>query len=408
MLDLPCGAGRFWPLLAEKDNRVIIGADNSADMLAVACAGQPDGVVKRVRPLQTSAFAIDLPDSSVDNIFCMRLLHHIGEADDRRVLLREFHRVTRDSVILSLWVDGNFKAWKRRRMEARRVANGEQTGYQNRFVLPAETVEREFRDAGFVVQKHLDFIPLYHMWRVYILRKGITMAPDLASLQRISGDSAIDQWLQVPGSWVEEPNERRGGASGVQRVYTGDGRLLYRKQQTGHVYRDWQRPFGYPTAMRERDALRAFESLGIRVPRLVYSGCRKVDGQWQALLVTEALEGFSSLDECYARGDQDRWGEAKHQRILQQIGATIARMNLAHWQHGCLYPKHIFVRVEGEAIEVALIDLEKSRRRLTVNKASQHDLKQLKRRSSWTGAQWQAFIYGYQTAFGSAIKGLQT
>jgi hypothetical protein len=42
-----------------------------------------------------------------------------------------------------------------------------------------------------------------------------------------------------------------------------------------------------------------------------------------------------------------------------------------------------------------------------VNKASQHDLKQLKRRSSWTGAQWQAFIYGYQTAFGSAIKGLQ-
>ncbi|HHK4252555.1 TPA: InaA protein, partial [Pseudomonas aeruginosa] len=40
--------------------------------------------------------------------------------------------------------------------------------------------------------------------------------------------------------------------------------------------------------------------------------------------------------------------------------------------------------------------------------ASQHDLKQLKRRSSWTGAQWQAFIYGYQTAFGSAIKGLQT
>ncbi len=72
------------------------------------------------------------------------------------------------------------------------------------------------------------------------------MAPDLASLQRISGDSAIDQWLQVPGSWVEEPNERRGGASGVQRVYTGDGRLLYRKQQTGHVYRDWQRPSAIP------------------------------------------------------------------------------------------------------------------------------------------------------------------
>ena len=36
VLDLPCGAGRFWPLLAEKPNRVIIGADNSESMLKVA------------------------------------------------------------------------------------------------------------------------------------------------------------------------------------------------------------------------------------------------------------------------------------------------------------------------------------------------------------------------------------
>ncbi|MGV8677902.1 SAM-dependent methyltransferase, partial [Pseudomonas aeruginosa] len=46
VLDLPGGAVRFWPLLAEKDNGVIIGSDNSADMLAVAGAGQPDVVVK--------------------------------------------------------------------------------------------------------------------------------------------------------------------------------------------------------------------------------------------------------------------------------------------------------------------------------------------------------------------------
>ncbi|EGH30068.1 hypothetical protein PSYJA_14267, partial [Pseudomonas syringae pv. japonica str. M301072] len=29
VLDLPCGAGRFWPLLSEKKSRIIIGADNS-------------------------------------------------------------------------------------------------------------------------------------------------------------------------------------------------------------------------------------------------------------------------------------------------------------------------------------------------------------------------------------------
>ncbi len=127
--------------------------------------------MKRVRRLQTSAFDIDLPDNAVDSIFCMRLLHHIGDASHRMALLREFHRVSRDSVIVSLWVDGNFKAWKRKRLERERSSPAKQVGYQNRFVLPAATVEAEFKKAGFAVQAHLDFIPLYAMWRVYVLRK---------------------------------------------------------------------------------------------------------------------------------------------------------------------------------------------------------------------------------------------
>ena len=167
VLDLPCGAGRFWPLLAEKHNRVIIGADNSESMIKVAMAAQPAEVVKRVQPLHTSAFDIALPDNAVDSIFCMRLLHHIGEAEHRLAILREFERVTRDSVVLSLWVDGNFKAWKRQRSELKRG----QEGYQNRFVLPVATVEKEFEQAGFRIQERLDFLPFFAMWRVYVLRK---------------------------------------------------------------------------------------------------------------------------------------------------------------------------------------------------------------------------------------------
>jgi hypothetical protein len=74
-------------------------------------------------------------------------------------------------VIISLWVDGNFKAWKRKRLEHRRGNKGEQDGYQNRFVLPLLLLRHEFEQAGFRVQEHLDFIPLYAMWRVYVLRK---------------------------------------------------------------------------------------------------------------------------------------------------------------------------------------------------------------------------------------------
>ncbi len=167
VLDLPCGAGRFWSLLAEKPNRVIIGADNSEAMLKTALEAQPSEVVKRVRPLHTSAFDIALPDNAVDSIFCMRLLHHIGEPAHRLAILKEFERVSRDSVIVSLWVDGNFKAWKRKRLERSRG----QKDYQNRFVLPTDTVEEEFRQAGFRIQERLDFLPLYAMWRVYVLRK---------------------------------------------------------------------------------------------------------------------------------------------------------------------------------------------------------------------------------------------
>ncbi|QCY14343.1 class I SAM-dependent methyltransferase [Pseudomonas sp. MPC6] len=167
VLDLPCGAGRFWPLLAEKANRAIIGADNSESMIKLALQAQPADVVKRVQPLHTSAFDIALPNNAVDSIFCMRLLHHIGEAEHRLAILREFERVTRDSVILSVWVDGNFKAWKRKRLEGTRG----QVSYQNRFVLPAATVEKEFEQVGFRIQQRLDFLPLYAMWRVYVLRK---------------------------------------------------------------------------------------------------------------------------------------------------------------------------------------------------------------------------------------------
>lgn len=167
LLDLPCGAGRFWAMLAEDPARELLAADNSENMVAVADGSHPPELRGRFKLFQTSAFAIDLPDGAVENIFSMRLLHHIGDADDRKKIYREFHRVTRDSVCLSLWVDGNFKAWRRMRLEARRPAKA----YRNRFVLERGMVEAEFREAGFEVLGYVDFLPGYAMWRTYILKK---------------------------------------------------------------------------------------------------------------------------------------------------------------------------------------------------------------------------------------------
>ena len=172
VLDLPCGAGRFWPLLADKSDRVIMAADNSNDMISTARAGQPEDIVQRVETFQTSAFSINLADGAVDCIFCMRLLHHLSDSSHRIALLREFYRVSRDTIIVSLWVDGNYKAFRRRRLEKKRVSNGGAGKNRNRFIAKKRVIEAEFEQAGFVIAGHYDFLPGYAMWRVYMLRKS--------------------------------------------------------------------------------------------------------------------------------------------------------------------------------------------------------------------------------------------
>jgi SAM-dependent methyltransferase len=171
VLDLPCGAGRFWPLLVERQERRVLAADNSPDMIAIAREHQAADVSRRVDAFQTSAFAIDLPDNAVETVFSIRLLHHVERAEHRLAILREFARVARNSVILSLWVDGNYKAWRRRRLEAARARRGRLGSNQNRFIVDRQQVEREFQEAGLDVVAHLDFIPGYAMWRTYVLRK---------------------------------------------------------------------------------------------------------------------------------------------------------------------------------------------------------------------------------------------
>lgn len=217
-------------------------------------------------------------------------------------------------------------------------------------------------------------------------------------------------WSQR-GEWVEEPNRRRGGESGVQRVKATNGELFYFKRQTGHIHRSLLHPFGRPTVLREQAALEALAELKVSVPKLIYCGTeRGPDKEWRALLVTASLDGFDEIENWYAAGGRERYGEALHDQLLHELGSTLARMHKGRWQHSCLYIKHVFVRVTGEGAaakaEVALLDLEKCRRRWTAYVAAQHDMKQLRRHSSFSDADWKKLVYGYQTAFGSAIKGL--
>ena len=227
----------------------------------------------------------------------------------------------------------------------------------------------------------------------------------------MSTEDCFEHYWRQEGESVEEPNRRRGGESGVQRIHE-NGKLLYAKRQVGHIYRSWRYPQGRPTVLRERDALLGLRELKVNVPELVFCGAKQAqDKQWRALLVTSALDGYIEIQDWYAAGGREQYGEAVHDRVLQAVAQNLARMHLGRWQHGCLYIKHVFVRVTGteQAVQVdaALLDLEKCRQRLTPYKAASHDLKQLRRHSSWSDTDWRKLIYFYETVFGSAIKGLR-
>jgi tRNA A-37 threonylcarbamoyl transferase component Bud32 len=224
-----------------------------------------------------------------------------------------------------------------------------------------------------------------------------------------SGDTQqhpFQHWWQLRGEWVEEPNQRRGGESGVQRLQRQDA-VWYAKRQVGHLYRSLLHPRGRPTVLRERKALRALDALGVAVPQLIYCGVERDPQQgWRGLLVTAALDGFADIESWYADGGRQACGEARHAQLLQQIGATLARMHLGRWQHGCLYAKHVFVRLDDDAPQVALLDLEKSRRRLSRVRAARHDLRQLRRHSPWSDADWQQLLQGYRQVFAGGANGL--
>lgn len=217
----------------------------------------------------------------------------------------------------------------------------------------------------------------------------------------------FDRWWHSPGDWVEPANQRRGGQSGVRLLKHWDTSrpLLFCKRQSAHLYRSLRHPWGRPTILRELQAYRAFARLGVRTPNIVYCAARKQNGQWQALLVTEALQGFVSLEQWYKQVHTPQ----QNQQMLQRLAVTLAHLHLGGWQHGCCYAKHLFIRVQDNAdVDIALLDLEKSRRRWRASSAAKRDLAQLERhRGTMPEADMRYLRQAYQCALNAPWGGLQ-
>lgn len=109
----------------------------------------------------------------------------------------------------------------------------------------------------------------------------------------------FNHWWATEGDWVEEPNYRRNGMSGVQCVER-NGKKLYVKRMTYHLFHSVRYPFGRPTIVREVAVIKELERAGVIVPKIVFGEAVKIEGEWRALLVTEDMAGFISIADWYA------------------------------------------------------------------------------------------------------------
>lgn len=114
VLDSPCGTGRVLCRLAQQGFRVI-GADISAEMMAVARARIPASGQARFARMDLTRIALD--DRSVEAVLSIRFLPHISPGE-RTTMLREFGRVARRAVILTFSVS---TPWHRLRRKVKRA-----------------------------------------------------------------------------------------------------------------------------------------------------------------------------------------------------------------------------------------------------------------------------------------------
>ena len=209
----------------------------------------------------------------------------------------------------------------------------------------------------------------------------------------------FDQIWNYPIDWIDTPNQNRGGWSGVgclDVVLENKPVTIFVKKQQNHTSRSLLHPIkGVPTFAREFEAIRHLKLNGVMTPEVVFFAQRSVKEGEQAILVTEILWGYQSLDEIVVH-------RRKSMTLLQQrallscIAKAVKRMHELGIQHRALYSKHIFVKPHGQSFEIALIDLEKSRNMVFSKVQSINDLITLNYRTcGWSASSRLYFFKSY-------------
>jgi len=228
---------------------------------------------------------------------------------------------------------------------------------------------------------------LFFKPKMYLKTMQDYSAKDWEAVARANGLDDFEVLWALDIGWFEEPNERRGGWSGVSRheVELPDGHHegVFIKRQQNHTTRSWLHPVrGIQTFRREFLNLMLLQSFGVPTLDVLYFAERKSGADRRAILISRELAGYASLDSCLGywnrQGYPDRaiWHET-----LQRIAAAARRMHQYRMQQNSFYPKHIFIGELDGHVDIRLLDFEKAKRRWRSESALLRDLDTLNRHS---------------------------
>lgn len=196
--------------------------------------------------------------------------------------------------------------------------------------------------------------------------------------------------------WFEEPNIRRGGWSGVVKIDldTPEGKVgVFIKRQENHITKTFLNPIeGRPTFEREFKNLLRLQKKNVPTLEPVYFSTRNL----QAILITRELEGYIPFDSERFLSSGDMLKDKAHrERLLRSVANTLRLMHKQHFQHNCLYLKHIFIKPIDDEWDVKIIDLEKLKKTIFKRSAVFRDLYTLCRHVKNWSAKDQVTFYKY-------------
>jgi tRNA A-37 threonylcarbamoyl transferase component Bud32 len=219
---------------------------------------------------------------------------------------------------------------------------------------------------------------------ILMLPAGVaqTMGADrspAAGVLAAAGYSEFEDYWRSPRDFVEPMNVRRNGWSAVSVVSVPDTQghehRFFLKRQENQLRYSWRHPTGALTYQYEVEAFQQADSFHLPTAELISYGFRKNGATRRGIVVTReiALPALSDFQDAAVD-----WTALLP--ALRNAGQQLLRLHLSDWQHGALYPSHIFIDPSNGRIR--LIDFERARRACACT-AAEADLSQFLKRAHW-------------------------